>query len=153
MTALRARGPARVWRLLLPALLAAWLPTRHAVAATLEVTVHGVRNDRGQIRVGVCRESEFLSEACVRHAVVAAHAGDVRVSIPDVPPGQYGVAVYQDEDGSGRLKRNFFGKPREDLGFSRDPALGLGPPSFSRSAITVGVSDIRIALTLRHFGS
>lgn len=140
-------------RLVLPALLAAWLPAGHAVAATLEVTVHGVRNDRGQIRIGVCRKDEFLAEVCTHHAVVAARAGAVSASIPDVPPGQYGIAVYQDEDRSGRLKRNFFGLPQEDIGFSRDPALGFGPPSFSGCAITVGVSGNRIALTLHHFGS
>ena len=139
--------------LVLPALLATWLPATGALAATLQVTVHGVRDDRGQIRIGVCRKAEFLSQVCGLHAVVAAHAGDVSASIPDIPPGQYGIAVYQDEDGSGRLKRNFIGIPREDVGFSRDPALRLGPPSFSDSAITIGASDIRIALTLRHFGS
>ena len=144
---------ARARRPLLPALLAVCLPIGDAAAATLQVTVHGVRNDRGQIRVGVCRKDEFLSEACAHHAVVAARPGDVTAVIPDIPPGQYGIAVYQDEDGSGRLKRNFFGIPREDIGFSRDPALGLGPPSFAGSAITVGVSGIRIALTLHHFGS
>lgn len=145
-----AAGPGRC--LIVPALLAAWLPIGGARAATLQVTVHGVRDDRGQIRIGVCRKAEFLSEVCALHTVVAAHAGDVSALIPGIPPGQYGVAVYQDEDGSGRLKRNFIGMPREDLGFSRDPTLRFGPPSFSASAIAVGAGDIRIALTLRHFG-
>jgi uncharacterized protein (DUF2141 family) len=139
---------------LLPALFAAaWLPARSASAATLEVTVHGVRNDRGHIRIGVCGKSEFLSESCVHHAVVPAHAGDVSAEIAGIPPGQYGVAAYQDEDDSGKLKRNFFGMPKEDLGFSRDPALNFGPPSFARSAILVGNSDARITLKLHRFGS
>lgn len=138
---------------LLAALTGLLVPEAGAVAATLVVTVHGARNDRGHIRIGVCRKDEFLSESCLHHAVVPAHAGDVRASIKAIPPGQYGVAAFQDEDDSGRLKRNFFGMPTEDMGFSRDPALSFGPPSFARSAISIGNADTAIALTLHHFGS
>jgi len=133
----------------LPMLLA--LPAA-AHAGTLQVTVHGVRNGRGHIRIGVCRKAEFLSETCFRHAVVPAHPGDVSVSIQDLAPGQYGIAAYQDEDDSGRLKRNFFGMPQEDLGFSRDPSTRFGPPAFADSALTIGNNDSRIVLTLRHLG-
>lgn len=134
-------------------LLGSWLPTGVAAAATLQVTVRGVRNDHGHIRIGVCRKPEFLSEICNYNAIVPARPGDVEASVPGIAPGQYAVAVYQDEDGSGRLKRNFFGMPQEDLGFSRDPKLGLGAPSFASSAIAVGSGNNRIILTLRHFGS
>ncbi len=138
-------------RFLLAALVAG-CPAIAASAATLQITVRGVRSDRGSLRIGVCREREFLSQACAYHAVIPARRGEVDTQVAGIPPGQYGVAVYQDRDGSGRLKRNFIGMPQEDLGFSRDPALSFGPPSFSASAITVGSDDLRIAVTLHHFG-
>ena len=137
----------------LPVLLATWLPAGPAAAATLQVTVHGIRNDRGHIRIGICSKAEFLSEACAYHAVMPAHPGDIKAVVSGVAPGRYAVAAYQDEDNSGKLKRNFFGLPREDLGFSRDPALGLGPPSFESSALTIGPGNSQIALTLHHFGT
>ncbi len=138
-------------RLLLAALLAGW-PALGASAATLRVTVRGVRSDRGTLRIGVCRQREFLSQSCAYHAVVPARRGEISAQIVGIPPGRYGVAVYQDRDGSGQLKRNFIGMPQEDLGFSRDPSLSFGPPSFSSSAITVGRDDLPIVVTLRHFG-
>jgi uncharacterized protein (DUF2141 family) len=140
----------RVWVAL--ALMVGWLPA-NAAAAALQVTVQGVRNDHGHIRIGVCRKPEFLSEICRHNAIVPARPGTVEASIAGIPPGQYAVAVYQDVDGSGRLKRNFFGMPQEDLGFSRDPKLGMGAPSFANSAITIDNGNNRIILTLRHFGS
>ena len=139
-------------RSLLALLLAGW-PAIGASAATLQITVREVRSDRGTLRIGVCREQEFLSQSCAYHAVIPARRGEVGTQIVGIPPGRYGVAVYQDRDGSGQLKRNFIGVPQEDLGFSRDPALRFGPPSFSSSVITVGRDDLRIAVTLRHFGS
>ncbi len=139
-------------RLLLTALLAAW-PALGASAATLQITVRAVRSALGTLRIGVCRQQEFLSQSCAYHAVIPARRGEVSTQIVGIPPGQYGVAVYQDRDGSGKLKRNFIGVPQEDLGFSRDPVLSFGPPSFSDSAITVGHVDLRVVVTLRHFGS
>lgn len=124
-----------------------------AEAASLEVTVHGVRDNRGQIRIGVCTRAEFLSDICALHAVVPAHAGDVEVRIPGIPPGIYAVAAFQDLDGSGRLKRGLLGRPEEDVGFSRDPGLRFGPPSFARAAITVGNKAGHVALMLHRFGS
>ncbi|WP_428396236.1 DUF2141 domain-containing protein [Lichenicoccus sp.] len=127
-----------------------------AWAATLEVTIQGVRTDRGTIRVGVCRKSEFLSSHCAYHAVVAAHQGTMDVTIRGIAPGQYAVAVFQDLYGSGKLKRNFFGMPEEDLGFSRDPSLRFGPPAFARCALTIGQgggeAGGQVTVTLRHFG-
>ncbi len=134
-------------------LLATLLPWSSAAAATLTVDVEGVRTTRGQIRIGVCRKSEFLSERCAYHAVVPARIGTVSAAITGIIPDVYAVAAYQDEDGAGTLKRNFFGMPEEDLGFSRNPALRFGAPSFARCAITIGNKGGRIALMLRKFGS
>lgn len=140
-------------RLILSALIMASMPPGLAFAANLQVTVHGVRNDRGHIRIGVCRREEFLSEVCDHHVVIPARAGDVNAVVSGIEPGVYGVAAYQDEDDSGRLKRNFFGLPEEDLGFSRDPALRFGPPSFDSTAIRIGSDGGHITLVLRQFGS
>ncbi len=138
---------------LLIALLASALPAGLAHAATLEITIHGIRNDRGHIRIGICRQAEFLSLACAYHAVLPARPGEIRTMIPGVAPGQYAVAAYQDEDDSGRLRRNFLGIPTEDLGFSRDPALGLGPPAFADSALMIGIGNNPVSVTFHHFGS
>nr|WP_321984360.1 DUF2141 domain-containing protein [uncultured Lichenicoccus sp.] len=124
-----------------------------ARAATVQVVVDGVRDTRGHVRIGVCTKPEFLGERCRYHAVVPAAAGRVSAAIGDIIPGMYAIAVYQDIDDSGRLKRSFFGMPREDIGFSRNPSLGLGPPGFDASAISIGDAGGRIVVTLHHFGS
>ncbi len=140
-------------RTLLAAILLWPLTLVVARAATLQVVVDGVRDARGQLRIGVCTKPEFLGEACRFHGVVAAHPGTVMATIGKIVPGTYAVAVYQDVDDSGRLKRGFFGLPQEDVGFSRDPSLGLGPPGFDASAIRIGEPGGRIVVTLHHFGS
>jgi MipA family protein len=56
--------------------------------------------------------------------------------IPDLPPGDYALVVYHDENGNGRLDRNFIGIPREPLGFS-NRYWPQGPPTFSRAVLRI----------------
>ena len=72
-------------------------------------------------------------------------------TVPDVPPGTYAVAAFQDEDDTGHMRRNFLGVPKEGLGFSRNPKLGFGPPSWGQCAMGIGAADVAVAVTLRYY--
>ncbi len=124
---------------------------RSAAAATVTVSVHGVRNARGHVRIGICPKADFLSETCPYHAVVPAHAGTVVATIVDVPPGTYAVAAYQDETDSGRLRRSLFGIPEDGTGFSRNPSLRFGPPAFDSCALRIEARDAAVSITLTYF--
>ncbi len=135
---------------LVAALAIALLPTAGR-AATLSVSVQGVRSGLGHVRIGVCERAEFLHERCVYNAIVSARPGTVVATIPDVRPGVYAVAAYQDETDLGHLRRGLFGIPRGGMGFSRDPKPGFGPPSFGSCALRVGMADAAIAVTLHYY--
>jgi uncharacterized protein (DUF2141 family) len=47
-----------------------------------------------------------------------------------VAPGDYAVSVFEDENGNGKLDRNFMGIPKEGVGASNDAAGKFGPPKF-----------------------
>ncbi len=132
--------------LLLLAALAA-VPAR---AATLDVAVSGVRNDKGIVLVAVCPAAQFLRDTCAYRGRAPARAGEVVVQV-DVPPGTYAVQAYHSEDGSGRLRRSFFGVPRDGIGFSRDARFHYGPPSFADAAVRVGPEGGRVRLTLHYY--
>ena len=132
--------------LLVLAVLAA-VPGR---AATLDVVVAGVRNDKGIVLVAVCPEAQFLRDTCAYRSRTPARPSEVAVQV-EVPPGTYAVQAYHSEDGSGRLRRSFFGVPRDGIGFSRDAKFHYGPPSFADAAIRVGPEGGRVRLTLRYY--
>jgi uncharacterized protein (DUF2141 family) len=139
--------PGAVRSILLLAALAA-LPAR---AATLEVVVTGVRNDRGIVLVAVCPEASFLRDTCPYRGRAPARAGEVVVRVEEVPPGVYAVQAYHSEDGSGRLRRSFLGLPRDGIGFSRDAKFNYGPPSFADAAVRLGSEGGRVRLALRYY--
>jgi uncharacterized protein (DUF2141 family) len=132
----------------LPVCAAACAPP--AEAATLDVTVDNVRDARGHVRIGVCTKAEFLGERCRYHAVVPSAAGRVEARIA-VQPGTYAIAAYQDATDAGHLRRTFLGIPKDGTGFSRDPSLRFGPPSFADSALSVGAGDSAVTIHLRYF--
>lgn len=53
--------------------------------------------------------------------------------IQDIPPGEYALMVFFDENNNDRLDRNFIGIPKEPLGFS-NRYQPKGPPNYQRAA-------------------
>lgn len=56
--------------------------------------------------------------------------------IKNVPPGQYALLVYHDENENDRIDKNFMGIPKEPLGFS-NRYRPKGPPRYSRAAFSL----------------
>ncbi len=127
------------------------LMAAQAAAATLEVTVAGVRNAEGQVRVAVCSEARFLAPACEHVGSVAARAGTVTVRIEGVQPGAWAAQAFHDENGNGKLDVNLLGMPTEGLGFSNDARMRFGPPSFNDAAFRLAPAGGQIRFTLRYY--
>ncbi len=119
-------------------------------AAKLEVVVANVRSGKGHVRVAACSADTFLKDFCQWNGEVRAAPGEVMVTL-EVLPGVWAVQAYQDEDGSGKVTRNFFGIPTEGLGFSNDAPFRFGPPKFADAAFRLEPGGGRIRLTLRYF--
>ncbi|MHB8528974.1 MAG: DUF2141 domain-containing protein [Caulobacteraceae bacterium] len=121
-----------------------------ARAAIVEVAVSGIKEARGHIRVGLCTKQTFLKHDCPYEGAAPAEVGSTVVKIADVPPGEYAVQAFHDDTDQGVVHQNFLGIPREAVGFSNDPPIGLHGPSFRDAAFSVEHGVARISLTLRH---
>lgn len=126
-------------------------PASEAGAATLEVLVGNVRNDRGHVRVAVCPQALFLSDKCPFGGTAKARPGEVLVTIPDVPPGTYAAQSFHDENDNRDMDRTLLGLPKEGIGFSNDAPFRFGPPSFGDAAFQLPPSGGRIRFNLRHY--
>lgn len=64
-----------------------------------------------------------------------------------LPSGTYALALIHDENGNGRLD-TVMGIPREGFGFSNNPAIRFGPPSFKSASvgITSGTTDEQVKI-------
>ena len=62
--------------------------------------------------------------------------GRAHYRIENVPPGEYALLVYYDENDNQRMDKNFIGIPKEPLGFSNN-YRPKGSPSYRRAVFTL----------------
>lgn len=100
--------------------------------AELEVDVSGLRSKQGLIRLCVTAvAARFPScEGDARAVTRSVPAGQPAIRLGALPRGDWAVAVIHDANGNGKLD-TMMGIPREGFGFSRNPPIGFGAPSFA----------------------
>lgn len=118
---------------------------------TLELSLVGIRHERGEIRVGLYKDPQtFRKEAqalAVRQA--AAVPGTVIVRFEALPPGRYAVMAYHDEDGNGEMNRRLGMFPTEGYGLSNNPSV-VGPPAFDDSAFELHDQPLALRIDMRY---
>lgn len=93
---------------------------------TLFVAVHSIAAD-----------FPMNDDKAIKHAAIAT--GDkTELTIPNIAPGEYAIAVFADVNGNRELDSNFIGIPKEPVGISRDAKGRFGPPKFADAAFKVG---------------
>lgn len=122
-----------------------------AVTAPLTIEIGNVRDDLGVVRVAVCPRAHFLGDNCPFTAVAPARLGHTILIVRDLPPGEYAVQAFHDENNNGKVDRALFGIPREGVGFSRDARISLGPPAWRDAVFSHGGEGQTIRFSLRYF--
>lgn len=110
-----------------------------------------VRSNRGLLRVCLTADPANFP-ACVDDAdatVRSVPASQRLVSFAGLPRGAYALAVIHDENANHRLD-TFAGIPREGFGFSRNPAIGFGPPPFTAARFTLTGDADRQQVRMRY---
>lgn len=117
----------------------------------LVVEVEGLRSERGLLRALLFEGEEgFPGEPgrALRLSEVQIEGERARLLYADLPPGQYAVTVFHDENENAALDMNFIGWPREGVGASRGAHKRMGPPRYkdARFELGEGVRTERIEL-------
>lgn len=138
-------GP--LFGIFLLAALAALAPLAHA--ADLTIRVDNVRTGSGQLMVALYDGAATFLKQPVRSQGVPAAAGSTSVVFHDLAPGRYGLTVYHDANGNGRMDSNMMGIPLEPFAFGRDAQGRMGPPAFDDAALAVPAAGLATHVTLR----
>lgn len=117
-------------RALLPAALLL-LPAASPVGS-LDLEVTGLRSAKGVLRICLTARAESFPDCrddprAISRTIPANHPV---TRFEGLASGTYAVAIIHDVNGNKKLD-TMFGIPREGFGFSRNPAIGFGPPKFT----------------------
>jgi uncharacterized protein (DUF2141 family) len=124
-----------------------------AFAATLSVTVDGVRDAQGTVAIAVYSGVEGFpkdSSKAIRRVMAPINETSHSASavFPDLPADTYAIAVFHDDNNSGKLETNFFGVPTKGYGFSNDPNPNMRAARYEESSFVLSAagSSVRIRL-------
>lgn len=141
-----------IQRLFLVAILAG-IAAVPAFSADLTVEVRGIRSGDGRLYVAVHApqtRDTFPAGEGVAAFRQDAQVGALRFVVRDLPPGQYAVNAFHDENDNGELDTNLFGIPTEGYGFTNDPKTTFGPPDFEDAAVDLGDASELAVMTMRY---
>lgn len=121
--------------------------------ASLQIEVTALRSQKGVVQLCLTRQAKAFPDCSkdpgsIRRSLPASNP---RIRFDGLAPGDYAIAVIHDANSNARLD-TMMGIPREGFGFSRNPAIGFGPPSFAsaRFAVTIGaeIQQVRMRYLL-----
>ena len=115
-------------------------------SAAINLQVQEIKAPLGVLRIALYdSEANFLDfKEVFASKVVPATMGTTTVVIDSLPAGTYAIALYQDQHDNGAMDKNWFGIPREPLGFSNAQLRTFGPPSFKACAFTIKAGENKV---------
>ena len=122
-----------------------------AAAAELAVTVDGIRNAQGEIRLAVYASPREWPDnaASGRDQSQPARPGSITFTF-DLPPGTYAINGFHDEIGNGKFKKSLIGLPEEGYLFSNNVRPFLSAPSFNSASFTVPPEGRAISISVQY---
>ena len=113
-----------------------FLPIINFAQLTLTIEISGLRNNNGQVHLELSNEhAEMVS------GVSKGIANNTcEIVIENLKPGRYAFKFFHDENSNKKLDTNWLGIPKEGFGFSNNPAMTFGPPSFEKTLFELNAS-------------
>jgi len=131
------------------------LPQSSAARSTSTLILHvsNIHNSKGVIRFAVFASPEGWPEdktKAERYGSLPANVGTVTFRIADLPNGVYAISVIHDENENHKLDRDFFGRPKEGIGFGNNPKIGFSAPGWKQSSLQVSNPSTETTVNLRY---
>lgn len=130
--------------------LAAPLMLGASEPASLDVSITGLRNETGSVRLCLTRDPHYFPDCSAdpdKHALTVPAGSAAHFAA--LASGTYALSVFHDENGNARLD-TFLAIPREGFGFSQNPPLRFGPPAFSAARFEIQSGEVRQTIRLRY---
>ena len=118
-------------------LIAGILPLLCFAQLSLSIEIVDLRNNKGQVHLELMNEHEEIVAALSQN--ISDNTCVIRIE--DLKPGRYTFKFFHDENNNKELDTNWLGIPKEGFGFSNNPGLTIGPPSFDKTVFELNTSD------------
>jgi uncharacterized protein (DUF2141 family) len=128
-------------------------PAIAANPSVLQAEVIGLRNAHGDVVCSLFNDPTAFPRddskvlRTVKAPIDRTHA---LCKFTGIPPGEYAMVVFHDENGDGEFNQNAFGMPEEGYGFSRDAAALFSAPSFESARFHYDGTRLYMIINIRY---
>jgi uncharacterized protein (DUF2141 family) len=130
--------------------LLAAITTTSTTGVKIDVEISKMRSDSGVLRCALWGAAEGfprkIEKALVKVTAPVISNKQALCVFENVAPGTYAISVFHDENSNGEVDTNFVGMPKEPLGFSNNPKMGLGPPSFDEAKFVLDAKPLTLRI-------
>jgi uncharacterized protein (DUF2141 family) len=121
-------------------------------AADLTILVKGARNGDGSVVAALYSSKASFPKDGQQFAAFRTRvaAGRASVTFHGLPPGDYAVTAFHDENNDGKLNRDATGIPTEGYGVSNDAHELLSPPYWDKASFALGDENKTITVTIEY---
>lgn len=121
--------------------------------ANLSFEIKTFKNTNGQVVVALFNSSTNYSNNIIyKSFITPVTSTAMKIKFDSIPAGTYALSCIHDENSNSVLDQNVFGIPTEGYGFSNNPGITFGQPSFSQVKFTVAEKDsIKMIVDLIYF--
>lgn len=104
-----------------------------ATTGELRVSVKGLSSNKGRVRFKLFHTEDTYTrqEDAFREEFVVITDRTSEWLVKDIPPQDYAVVIYHDENNNEEFDKNFLGIPKEAYGFSNNVRPKLAQPSYA----------------------
>jgi len=122
---------------------------------TGSITVHikDLKKNVGMLGVSLYNSKKGFpgkhEQACANHLKKITGTSET-VVFENIPFGTYAVSVMHDENSNGKLEKNFIGMPKEGVGVSNNPKIGMGGPKFNDCVFTLNTRQLELTVPMMY---
>jgi uncharacterized protein (DUF2141 family) len=133
------------------------LPRGGAIAdappTTVRVVVVGVESHNGRMLLALFSSADGFPdepEKAERRLDAEIASDEIVFVLEKVPAGWYAVSILHDENDNNKMETDFYGRPKEGYGFSRNARGHFGPPDFEDAAFEVAGDPLTLRIELTY---
>ena len=121
--------------------------------ANLTLVINELRNQKGEVCVALFEskagfpqdDEQAICNQCFKISELPMTVGF------EVPYGSYAASLLHDENKDGELNTNIVGIPKEGIGFSNDPRIIKGTPSFEKTCFEFNEDNQSVEIAVKYF--
>lgn len=114
--------------------------------AQLTLTITNIKEHKGALSLGIYDAAGYESDKAVNGGSIPV-TGETVTATFDLPPGQYGIKMFHDVDGDGKMGTNPFGMPTEPFAFSNSAPAQFGPAKWDAAKFDVAAPSTAHTIT------